>query len=804
MALNSINTNISAYYAQQNIGRASNLASVSVARLSSGNRIINASDDVSGLAAGTSLRTNVTTLKTALINTAQGSSLLQVADGALGQIVDILQRQKAIGIQAGSGSLDDTARGFLNQEFQQLSAEIDRIATTTNFNGVNLIDGTVFDKNVLASADSAAGAASLAVQVVTFQTGKTLIVNGVTVTGTAGASSGNNYYQGTDASTQIDSLVTFLNSHTNTAINQAVYSRNGNSLVVTARAAGGGVGRGNFTFDVGTYGVANLSVAGNATGTATRFLLQGGTDVGLARGRTVGRGTIGDSLLLNQSQIRAQQVLSYDSVSTANLTTTFANKAITFGGIAALSFTFTTAPVGSTQIQIGSTVAETLRNAVSTISNYKNTLTVSAANNETRYVLDQVDLEVTGTGSQIIIGGQGFNNVITSANTAVTVLTNVTGASPGAAVNFNTATATGISTDGVINDEFVGTVSGFQAQYNGTSNTVNLSITVGGTTYNAYNVNTQVTANTTVRFLGANGGGYFDVDFAANQGTNVNSQADADVVAARLDSAFSGLSFYQSRDITSYQGAGSVLTNGVVSGSLTGSSIRFSSNDFSEVNLQDIKVQAPAPGTTNGSITFTINGETYSSNGAISNTLGAFGLYRFTSASDANKFIEFRAGNTNTFFRTADEAQALEDALKDAFGFGQNGTALNFQVGTSTADTLSISIGTASTDKLFGGQSIDVLTQANAAAASDVLDDAIDKVISLRADVGAYQSRFGYATANVESSLQNQDAARAVFLDADIAAESTAFANNQVKLQAGISVLAQANQLQQVLLKLIG
>ena len=74
----------------------------------------------------------------------------------------------------------------------------------------------------------------------------------------------------------------------------------------------------------------------------------------------------------------------------------------------------------------------------------------------------------------------------------------------------------------------------------------------------------------------------------------------------------------------------------------------------------------------------------------------------------------------------------------------------------------------------------------------------------MRANVGALQSRFNFASANIESSIQNQDAARGVLLDTDVAAESTAYATNQVKLQAGISVLAQANQQLQSLLKLIG
>ena len=117
---------------------------------------------------------------------------------------------------------------------------------------------------------------------------------------------------------------------------------------------------------------------------------------------------------------------------------------------------------------------------------------------------------------------------------------------------------------------------------------------------------------------------------------------------------------------------------------------------------------------------------------------------------------------------------------------------------------MSVSISSVTTNKLYGGETLDITTQTSAAHASEVLDDAIAAVTSARAEVGALQSRFAYATNNIESSIQNQDAARGVLLDTDIAKESTSYATSQVQLQAGIAVLAQANLLPQNLLKLIG
>lgn len=154
--MTSINTNISAYYAQNNLRAAGAAAQSSIAKLSSGNRIIKASDDVAALSIGTILRTNVSTLKTALVNANQGSTLLQIADGGLARVGEILQRQKALLTQTNSGTLSANEKGYLNQEFQSLKNELDRIVSTTNFNGVTLLDGNISGASDLRGAASSA------------------------------------------------------------------------------------------------------------------------------------------------------------------------------------------------------------------------------------------------------------------------------------------------------------------------------------------------------------------------------------------------------------------------------------------------------------------------------------------------------------------------------------------------------------------------------------------------------------------------------------------------------------------------
>lgn len=141
-----IATNTAANTALISLNKNSRMQDKSLAKLSSGSRIVRASDDAAGLAVASRLQANVTTLRQASTNGIQGRSLLQTADGALARIGDMLQRMKALATQSNSGAVDNTARGFINTEYQQLLTEITDTVTATTFNGTALINGT-FNQN---------------------------------------------------------------------------------------------------------------------------------------------------------------------------------------------------------------------------------------------------------------------------------------------------------------------------------------------------------------------------------------------------------------------------------------------------------------------------------------------------------------------------------------------------------------------------------------------------------------------------------------------------------------------------------
>ncbi|MCC9624028.1 flagellin [Thalassospira sp. MA62] len=154
MALNII-SNYAANVAHRNLMASDAAATRSLAKLSSGLRVVSARDDAASMAIGARLNATAQALKMAAVNVGQANSMLQIADGGMSTIDDVLVRMKTLAVQASSGNLSDTERGFLNDEFTQLRDEINRISSSTNFNGIQLLgDGGDVDLN---SADFNAG-----------------------------------------------------------------------------------------------------------------------------------------------------------------------------------------------------------------------------------------------------------------------------------------------------------------------------------------------------------------------------------------------------------------------------------------------------------------------------------------------------------------------------------------------------------------------------------------------------------------------------------------------------------------------
>ena len=142
-----INTNVASLNAQRNLSGTKLAMDKTLEKLASGQRINRAGDDAAGLAISENLKAQMRGLSQAERNAQDGVSLVQIAEGALSEVSNILIRLRELSVQAASDTIGSTERKFLNVEFEQLTSEIDRIANSTEFNRVPLLNGTgaVFD-----------------------------------------------------------------------------------------------------------------------------------------------------------------------------------------------------------------------------------------------------------------------------------------------------------------------------------------------------------------------------------------------------------------------------------------------------------------------------------------------------------------------------------------------------------------------------------------------------------------------------------------------------------------------------------
>jgi flagellin len=149
-----INTNLMSLNAQRNLNASQGAMAVAVQRLSSGLRINSARDDAAGLAISERFSTQIRGLNQAARNANDAISLAQIAEGALGEITNNLQRIRELAVQAANASNSASDREALQKEVAQLQAEIQRVATQTEFNGTKLLDGSFLGQNFQVGANA--------------------------------------------------------------------------------------------------------------------------------------------------------------------------------------------------------------------------------------------------------------------------------------------------------------------------------------------------------------------------------------------------------------------------------------------------------------------------------------------------------------------------------------------------------------------------------------------------------------------------------------------------------------------------
>jgi flagellin len=269
-----INTNVMSLNSQRQLNKSQLMQNEAMSRLSSGLRINSAKDDAAGLAISTGMESQIRGLNQAVRNANDGISMAQTAEGAMDEMTNILQRMRELSIQAANDTNSASNRASIQDEIDQLYSELDRIASVTQFNGVNLLDGSAGATNFQIGANTGESI-SFKIDAVTTRdlnlnavtatgelnggrietlTGGTnsgaVLINGVTISGlTAGAANG------------ADTLIAAINANTGlSGVTATAYN------VVEGVAGGSGViSAGGLTIAVGGGTAVSIGASGNMT-----------------------------------------------------------------------------------------------------------------------------------------------------------------------------------------------------------------------------------------------------------------------------------------------------------------------------------------------------------------------------------------------------------------------------------------------------------------------------------------------------------------------------------------------------------
>jgi flagellin len=152
-----VNTNVTSITAQRSLSTVTDRLTGNFRRLSTGLRISSAADDAAGLAISERLRSQVRSLEQARRNASDGISLMQTAEGALNEVSSILIRLRELAIQSSNGSVNGQDKETLDQEFQNLVNEVDRIGRSTEFSGIKLLDGSATSVSFQVGLGTASG-----------------------------------------------------------------------------------------------------------------------------------------------------------------------------------------------------------------------------------------------------------------------------------------------------------------------------------------------------------------------------------------------------------------------------------------------------------------------------------------------------------------------------------------------------------------------------------------------------------------------------------------------------------------------
>ena len=762
-------------------------------RLSTGLRINQAADDTAGMAVSEKLKNQVRGLNQAQRNAQDSVSMLQTAEGALTETHGILARIRELAVQSANDTLTVSDRANLQAEADQLVAEVDRIASSTQFNGITLLNknssvslhnsGLGLTFQIGANSGNTLGVTLSAVRAQDLGDVQTLnaahAVTGGAKTIDVGSATAVNYNATVDTAFDVRDAINAAGGDITASVKNgklrlessaavsAVFANDGGDLQSTLFATNATVNTVASSTSLEDLGV---SASGTMTITATSGTITGATTL-----TNLGINS-GDTLVLGLSKAAG--------TGGAAGTMTLADLGVTAGGTLTIAFA-----------DAGVSPTETRSIAVT----YQTSDTLSA-------LASRIDTAVTEAAALTASGSTGTDTLAVtvggSAGSGAITLTGNTTAYSGGTLTINA---------GTILTDLADSNSGSGSLISKLNLTTITGATTGTTSASSATVNTAA--------------------FTESVTYTVGSEADLTAFAAGLQTAIQGagaIGTSTAFDVTSatavINGSNQLAidvspsSNGVTIATITGSGTNALRTLFG-------LGAAPASATATSAMNVAAQTETATVSYTTSDTLSTIATKIATAvtgigqvgtsliAGNAGAAASFNAGTSMIDITGVDTDTTLtfsSGALRTALNLAAPDTATASGTTSSSAAIVqnayrlsSIALTGVTSISSSSSGSIDISTQTAASAAISTLDSAINQVSTARANIGAIENRLDSTSRSLAVASENTAAANSRIADADIAQSMSEMVRAQILQQAGISVLAQANQAPSLVLQLL-
>jgi len=752
----------------------------STEKLSSGYRINRAADDAAGLAISEKMRSQIRGLSQASTNAEDGISLIQTAEGALNETHSILQRMRQLAVQAANGTETDDDRGNIQDEIEQLQDELDRIAETTEFNTMKLIDGS-FDGISVTNTTSGPKYSEYDGGLGAFITSD---VEGVVVksdtSATVGGESAIWDATGKTLTLNLAEHVTYTQEDIDDLIKNAKQEDSGAKNTpanVTVKFS-----TGVYTADNNTDGVA--TIAGKKASTAAKMTY---ASTGATAGTDVfATASQGDKITVSSKDA------GYSLVFATNNGLGEGDETVAAGATDAKEITLTLAENKEyTDAEINKLLADAGYEGL-TVSTENGTLTtadVGAATTQTAIAANQavadkytgydattgIGFESTINGAKLVIAKGTNGTASTAAWDGTDTLTLTLEIGDGTTdkvytqADIDSLVAQAIKDAGLDKDAFKVTVPE-DLVYDDTNGTT-LAAGDADATIPVMEDGVKITTDPT-EYIGANTIHITSNKYGADYNISIELKftADAGKEEAKIESG--AIYDMNGEDI-----------NGAIKSPAKYSLALQSGKEYTAEEIEDLLA------TVGLNVTVELSGNEKNNGTDSPNTL-------FISKSTITKTLELKGGTglgDDDAFLTQNSYDSVNSTGGMVLQIGANrGQTMEFNIGDMSAAALGVS-----------GQSVRVDEQDRASQAITTIDNAISIVSKQRSALGAVQNRLEHTIANLDTSAENLQTAESRIRDVDMAAEMVEYSKNNILSQASQSMLAQANQATQGVLSLL-